>query len=92
MFVFVKAEFYLPIVGFIFILEFVSDIIQIGYFKMTRKRFFRMAPIHHHFQIGMRNKGTYASEFHIISKISWRFHIISIVLLVAGLILFLKIR
>jgi phospho-N-acetylmuramoyl-pentapeptide-transferase len=92
MFVFIKAEFYIPIVGFIFIMEFVSDIIQIGYFKMTKKRFFRMAPIHHHFQIGMRKKGTYAGEFQIISKISWRFHIISIVLLVLGLILFLKIR
>jgi len=92
MFVFIKAEFYLPVVGFVFILEFVSDIIQIGWFKMTRTRIFRMAPIHHHFQIGMRSRGTYPSEFHIISKITWRFHIISVILLVAGLILFLKIR
>ncbi len=92
LFIFIKAGFYLPIVGFIFLLEFASDILQIGYFKMTRKRIFRRAPIHHHFQFGMRSKGTYASEFQIVSKITWRFHIVSIILLVVGLILFLKVR
>ena len=28
-----------------------SDVIQVGYFKMTRKRVFKMAPIHHHFEL-----------------------------------------
>jgi phospho-N-acetylmuramoyl-pentapeptide-transferase len=51
-----------------------------------------MAPIHHHFQIVMRKSGRFAGEFQIKSKIIWRFHIISIVLLVVGLALFLKIR
>jgi len=92
LFVFTKAGFYLPIVGFIFLLEFVSVLIQIGYFKMTRKRVFLMAPIHHHFQILMRKSGKYAGEFQIKSKIMWRFHILSVVLLVAGMVLFLKIR
>lgn len=92
LFVFTKAGFFLPIVCFIFLLEFVSVIIQIGYFKMTRKRFFLMAPIHHHFQIKMRNSGNYTSEFHIKSKIMWRFHILSIIMLVLGLVLFLKVR
>lgn len=92
LFVFTKAGFFLPIVCFIFLLEFVSVIIQIGYFKMTRKRVFLMAPIHHHFQIMMRNSGKYASEFHIKSKIMWRFHILSVVMLVLGLVLFLKVR
>ena len=92
LFVFTKAGFYLPIVGFIFLLEFVSVVIQIGYFKMTRKRFFLMAPIHHHFQIKMRNSGRFGGEFQIKSKIAWRFHILSIVLLVLSLVLFLKIR
>lgn len=41
----------LPIVGLIFIIEMASVIIQIGYFKLTKgKRFFKMAPIHLHFQ------------------------------------------
>jgi phospho-N-acetylmuramoyl-pentapeptide-transferase len=92
LFVFTKTGFYLPIVGFIFLLEFVSVFMQIGYFKMTKKRIFLMAPIHHHFQIGMRKSGKYAGEFHIKSKISWRFHILSVVLLVLGLALFLKVR
>jgi phospho-N-acetylmuramoyl-pentapeptide-transferase len=41
----------LPVVGFVFVLEAASNIIQIGYFKLTHgKRIFRRAPIHHHFE------------------------------------------
>jgi len=92
LFVFIKAGFFLPIVGFIFMLEFVSVVMQIGYFKMTRKRIFLMAPIHHHFQIMMQKSGRYAGSFQIKSKIMWRFHIISVILLIFGLVLFLKVR
>lgn len=92
MFVFTKAGFFLPIVGFIFIMEFVSVVIQIGYFKLTRKRVFLMAPIHHHFQIMMQRSGRYAGSFQIKSKVMWRFHIISVILLILGLVLFLKVR
>jgi phospho-N-acetylmuramoyl-pentapeptide-transferase len=92
LFIFSKSEFYLPIVAFIFLLEFVSVFMQMGYFKLTKKRIFRCAPIHHHFQYGMRAAGKYAGEFHIKSKITWRFHITSVVLLIVGLVLFLKIR
>jgi len=92
LFIFSKSEFYLPIVAFIFLLEFVSVFMQMGWFKLTKKRIFRCAPIHHHFQFGMRAAGRYASEFHIKSKITWRFHITSVVLLIVGLVLFLKIR
>ncbi len=45
-----KHELVLSIVGGLFVMEAVSVIIQVGYFKMTGKRFFRMAPIHHHFE------------------------------------------
>jgi phospho-N-acetylmuramoyl-pentapeptide-transferase len=92
LFVFTKAGFYLPIIAFVFLLEFASVLLQIGYFKCTRKRLFLMAPIHHHFQIQMRKAGVYGGEFQIKSKILWRFHILSVVLLVIGLALFLKIR
>jgi phospho-N-acetylmuramoyl-pentapeptide-transferase len=92
MFVFTKAGFYLPIVGFVFMVEFVSVVLQIGWFKLTKKRLFLMAPIHHHFQIAMRKSGLFAGEFQIKSKILWRFHIISLILLVIGFALFLKIR
>lgn len=41
----------LPIIGFIFFIEGMSDVIQVGYYKLTGgKRFFRQAPIHHHFE------------------------------------------
>jgi phospho-N-acetylmuramoyl-pentapeptide-transferase len=91
-FIFTKAGAFIPIVCFIFIMEFISVFMQIGYYKMTKKRIFLMAPIHHHFQIKMRKSGMYAGEFQIKSKIAWRFHIISVVLLVLSLVIFLKVR
>jgi phospho-N-acetylmuramoyl-pentapeptide-transferase len=42
----------LPIIGCVFVAEVVSDILQVGYFKLTGgRRLFRMAPIHHHFEL-----------------------------------------
>lgn len=52
----VKHEFALVVIGFLFVLEAMSVMMQIGYFKLTRKltgegkRIFKMAPLHHHFQ------------------------------------------
>ena len=37
--------------GGLFVMETLSDVIQVGYFKMTHKRVFKMAPIHHHFEL-----------------------------------------
>jgi phospho-N-acetylmuramoyl-pentapeptide-transferase len=43
----------LPLIGVVFFAEGLSDVVQIGYFKATKgRRFFRMAPIHYHFQLG----------------------------------------
>ena len=43
----------LPVIGVVFVAEGVSDVVQIGYFKLSGgKRVFRMAPIHYHFQLG----------------------------------------
>lgn len=48
-----KTEFLLPIAGIIYVVESLSVIIQVTYFRKTGgKRFFRMAPIHHHFELG----------------------------------------
>ena len=41
----------LPLIGLIFVLEVGSDVLQIGYYKMTHKRIFKMAPLHHHFEL-----------------------------------------
>lgn len=48
-------QYFLPIFGFIYMMEVVSVILQVSYFKITHgKRLFRMAPIHHHFEkLGM---------------------------------------
>jgi phospho-N-acetylmuramoyl-pentapeptide-transferase len=48
--VLIRQEFLLPIVGGIFVIEVLSVIIQVSYFRFTRKRIFLMAPIHHHFE------------------------------------------
>jgi len=42
----------LPILGGLYVIETVSVILQIGRFQLNGKRFFRMAPIHHHFELG----------------------------------------
>lgn len=91
MFIFVKAELFLLIVGAVFFAEALSVALQIGYFRATKgKRLFRMAPIHHHFQIGL--KETYRRKGDINSKILWRFHLVSLFALIVALVLFFKVR
>lgn len=71
-----KSEIVLAIVGLIFVIEAVSVMIQIFWFKRTGKRFFKMAPIHHHFeQMGIPE-----------TTIVIRFWIIGILLAAFGLI------
>ena len=47
----IKQELLLPIVGGVFVLEALSVIIQVASFKTTGRRVFRMAPLHHHFEL-----------------------------------------
>ena len=71
-----------PLIGVVFLIEIASDVIQIGYFRLSGgKRVFRMAPIHHHFEL----KGW--PEPRVIV----RFWIISVVLVLIGLAT-LKVR
>ena len=70
-----KHEIVLAIVGGLFVLEALSVIIQVASFKLTGKRVFRMAPIHHHFeQLGWTEP-----------KVVIRFWIIAVVLALVGL-------
>jgi phospho-N-acetylmuramoyl-pentapeptide-transferase len=70
-----KHEIVLGIIGGLFVLEAVSVIVQVVSFKLTGKRVFRMAPIHHHFeQLGWTEP-----------QIVIRFWIIAVVLALAGL-------
>ena len=71
----VRQEIVTLLMGGIFVLETVSVILQVASYKMTGKRIFRMAPLHHHFEL----KG-WAEP-----KIIVRFWIISILLVLAGL-------
>ena len=79
--VIVRQELVLFVMGGVFVLETVSVMLQVASFKLTGKRIFRMAPIHHHFEL----KG-WAEP-----KVIVRFWIISFVLVLAGLAT-LKIR
>ncbi|WP_371395459.1 phospho-N-acetylmuramoyl-pentapeptide-transferase [Fretibacter rubidus] len=71
----VKHEIVLAIIGGLFVLEAVSVIVQVASFKLTGKRVFRMAPIHHHFE-----KKGWAEPTIVI-----RFWIIAIILALVGL-------
>lgn len=51
-----KQEILLVVIGGIFVLEVLSVIIQVTSFKLTKKRVFRMAPLHHHFELGGMNE------------------------------------
>ena len=73
--VLVRQEIVLMIMGGVFVMETVSVIIQVASFKMTGKRVFRMAPIHHHFEL----KGW--PEPRVIV----RFWIITVILVLLGL-------
>ena len=70
-----KKELLLVIVGGIFVMEALSVILQVGSFKWRKQRIFRMAPIHHHFQLGGLKE----------SKVVMRFWIVSILLSLFGL-------
>ena len=71
----VHQEILLILMGGIFVAEALSVIIQIGYYKRTQKRFFKMAPIHHHFEkLGLKEP-----------KIIVRFWIVTLILVLISL-------
>jgi len=59
---------FIIIVGFIYLIEVLSVIIQVTYFKKTHgKRIFRMAPIHHHFELGGWSETKVVAVFTIVT-------------------------
>ena len=64
-----KHEFVLAIVGGLFVVEAVSVIVQVFWYKLTRKRVFLMAPLHHHFEKKGWSEPTIVIRFWIISMI-----------------------
>ncbi|MGQ0793929.1 MAG: phospho-N-acetylmuramoyl-pentapeptide-transferase [Deltaproteobacteria bacterium] len=71
----IKQEVLLVLVGGLFVMEAVSVIIQVVSFKLTKKRVFRMAPLHHHFELSGWAE----------SKVVIRFWIVSLLLSIAAL-------
>ena len=65
----VKHEIVLAIIGGLFVLETVSVIVQVASFKLTGKRVFAMAPLHHHFEKKGWAEPTVVIRFWIISMI-----------------------
>jgi phospho-N-acetylmuramoyl-pentapeptide-transferase len=61
----------LPLIGIIFVVEVLSDIIQIGYYKLSGgKRIFRMAPLHHHFELGGWDEEKITLRFWIVGALA----------------------
>ncbi len=63
----IKQELLLPIVGAVFVIEVLSVIIQVGAFKLTGQRVFRMAPLHHHFELIGWSEPKVISRFIIVA-------------------------
>lgn len=76
-----RQELAFAIMGGIFVAEAVSVILQVGSFKTRKKRIFRMAPLHHHFELGG------VAETQVVA----RFWIVTIILVILGLMT-LKLR
>ena len=62
-----RAELLLLIMGGVFVAEAVSVMLQVGYFKLSGKRIFKMAPLHHHFELAGWPEPTVVIRFWLIS-------------------------
>ncbi len=82
--VLIKHELALLVIGGVFVMEAASVILQVGWFKWTRRRIFACAPLHHHFEL---KKNRPWSE----TQVTIRFWIVSIICALCG-VLMLKIR
>ncbi len=64
-----KMPLFILIVGLIYVIENISVILQVAYFKKTKKRLFKMAPIHHHFELSGWPETKVVTVFSIITAI-----------------------
>ncbi|MDO4912939.1 MAG: phospho-N-acetylmuramoyl-pentapeptide-transferase [Bifidobacteriaceae bacterium] len=63
------TEFLAVILGGLFVIETLSDVIQVGCFKLTRQRVFKMAPIHHHYELMGWSEGKVVVRFWMVELI-----------------------
>jgi len=64
-----KQELLLPFIGGIFVIEALSVILQVGSYKLRHKRIFRMAPLHHHFELGGWKESKIITRFWIAALV-----------------------
>lgn len=65
-----QMQLFIPIVGFIYVIEVLSVVIQVSYFKVSGgKRVFRMAPIHHHFELGGWKETKVVGVFSVVTAV-----------------------
>jgi phospho-N-acetylmuramoyl-pentapeptide-transferase len=67
--VLIKREFWLVLVGGVFVAEALSVMIQVTSFKLTGKRVFRMSPLHHHFELIGWTEGRVVLRFYIVAAL-----------------------
>ena len=67
--VLIKREFWLVLVGGVFVAEALSVMLQVASFKLTGKRIFRMSPLHHHFELGGWKEGRVVLRFYIVGAL-----------------------
>ncbi len=67
--VLIKQELLLPFIGGIFVLEAVSVILQVGSYKLRKKRIFKMAPLHHHFELLGWSESKVIARFWIVALV-----------------------
>ena len=66
--------------GVVYLLEAVSDIIQVAYYKKTKKRFFKMAPLHHHFEMCGWSEDKIVLVFSLVTLIGCLIAVLPIIL------------
>ena len=74
---------YIPIIGFMYVLTATSDVLQVMYYKATKKRIFKMAPLHHHFQMNGVNENR-ITVIYIITTMLISLVSIALILFVGG--------
>ncbi len=67
--VIIKQELLLPFIGGVFVIEALSVILQVGSYKLRKKRIFKMAPLHHHFELSGWSESKIIARFWILSLI-----------------------
>ncbi len=67
--VIIKQELLLPFIGGVFVIEALSVILQVGSYKLRKKRIFKMAPLHHHFELAGWSESKIIIRFWILALI-----------------------